>query len=170
MLNPINTEAVIRDGGAIGRFPGEIHEGVGWWVGACLVVTAQANRIAVARDGHETSAAFYKRLCRGAINAQHFACSVAELRVADETSLIQTMKELGSVPGALVTTTVGDDGAETVRISLYDREGQPLGEEAGLARIRRMIAEDHVPIPVNGQAKGRVEQYAPQAVEEGATE
>ncbi|NUK85335.1 hypothetical protein [Streptomyces lunaelactis] len=170
MLNPINTDAVVLDGAVIGQFPVEIHEGVGWWVGACLVVTAKANRIAVAHDGHGTSATFYERLCRGAINAQHFACTVADLRVADEASLIRTMKELGSVPGALVTTTVGDDGAETVRISLYDREGQPLGEEAGLARIRRMIAEDHVPIPVNDRSKGRVEQYSRQVAEEGVEE
>ncbi|MFD8378943.1 hypothetical protein ACFV2X_10440 [Streptomyces sp. NPDC059679] len=169
MLNPIDTAAVIRDGGAIGCFPGEIHEGVAWWVGACLVVATQAHRIVVGYDGCATSAVFYRRFCRGAVNAQHFACAVTDLRVATEAILVQTTQELGAVPGALVTTTV-DDGVEQVKIALYDGEGHPLGEETGLARIRHMIAGDRVPIPVNEQAKGRVELYPWQSAPEGATE
>ncbi|MEV5506957.1 hypothetical protein [Streptomyces orinoci] len=158
MLNPIDTEKVIRDGGAIGRYPDQIHEGVGWWVGACLVVVTQAARVAVAYDSRATSASFYRCLCRGAMNAQHFACTISDLHIADEHQLRAAMKELGGVPGALVTTTVTDE-AETVRIALYDRHGQHLTEDAGLARIRQMIADGHVPIPVNEQARGHIEHY-----------
>lgn len=158
MLNPIDAEAVIRDGGAVGQFPGEIHEGVAWWIGACLVVTTKAACIAVAHDGQATSASFHRRLCRGAVNAQHYACRVMDLRVADEDDLLAAMKELGSVPGVLATTTVSGEG-ERVRIAVYDDHGSPLADEAGLAAIRRMIAEDRVPIPVNDRAKGRVEHY-----------
>lgn len=55
MLNPIDTTAVIRDGGAIGRYPDQIHKAVGWWMGSCLVVTTKTPRLAVAHDGHPTS-------------------------------------------------------------------------------------------------------------------
>lgn len=169
MLNPIDPEAVIRDGGAIGRYPGEIHEGVAWWVGACLVVTAKAASIVVAHDGNATSASFHRRLCWGAVNAQHFACTVVDLRAADKVELLAAMEELGSVPGVLVTTT--DEGeAKTVRIALYDAEGRPLTEDTGLAAIRRMIAEDRVPIPVNDGAKGQVEHYTRLTSGEGAGE
>ncbi|WFB09421.1 hypothetical protein LRS74_22025 [Streptomyces sp. LX-29] len=158
MLNPINAEGVIRDGGAVGRFPGEIHEGVAWWVGACLVVVTKAARIAVAHDGHPTSTSFHERLCRGAMNAEHYACRVMDLRAADEAALLAATNDLGSVPGVMVTTTATEEG-ETVRIAVYDAQGCPLAEEAGLAKIRRLIAEDRVPIPVNADAKGRVELY-----------
>ncbi|MFI2078107.1 hypothetical protein [Streptomyces triculaminicus] len=158
MLNQVDAEKVIRDGSASGRFPGEIHEGVGWWVGACLVAVTRATRIAVAYDGRATSATFHRRLCRGAMNAQHFACTVHDLHVAGEDKLLAAMKDLGGAPGALVTTTAGNNG-EMVRIAVYGRDGQVLGEDAGLARIRRLITEDRVPRPVNGQARGRIEHY-----------
>lgn len=166
MLNPINTETVIRGGGAAGRLPGEIHEGVAWWMGACLVVVSKAGCIAVAHDGQVTSASFHDRLCRGAVNAEHYACRVMDLQLADEAALLSAMKDLGQVPGALVTTTVTEDG-EKVRIALYDGQGRVLSEEGGLAKIRRMIAEDRVPIPVNAGAKGRVEHYTRSSVERG---
>ncbi|MFI9584067.1 hypothetical protein ACIHCQ_19985 [Streptomyces sp. NPDC052236] len=158
MLNSIDTAAVIRDGGAVGQFPGEIHEGVAWWIAACLVVTTKASRIAVAHDGHNTSVGFYDRLCRGAGNAQHYACRVTDVGVADQDELLAAMKDLGSVPGIRVTTTAAPEG-ETVHIAVYDDQGFPLTEDAGLAMIRRLIAEDRVPIPVNAQAKGYVEPY-----------
>ncbi|BBJ44062.1 hypothetical protein SSPO_067800 [Streptomyces antimycoticus] len=168
MLNPIDVAAVIRDGGAIGRFPDEIHVGVAWWMGASLVVLTRADRIVVAHDGHPTSSRFHERFCRGAVNARHFACVVVDLRVSDESGLMRVTQEFGAVPGALITTT--GDGVDTVRISLYDGGGHPLGEESGLAAIRDMIAEDRVPIPVNEQARGRVERYRSPATGGGAAE
>ncbi|MFE9553578.1 hypothetical protein ACFYOD_08830 [Streptomyces sp. NPDC006703] len=159
MLNPINTDAVIRGGGAHGRFPDGIHEAVGWWLGACFVSTLKAQRIVVAYDGRATSVLFHQRLCRGAINAQHYACTVLTLRVADEGTLLRAMTELGDVPGARVSTTTGLEGTEAVSIVLYGPDGKPLDEDTGLASIRRMIANDRVPIPVNETAKGRIENY-----------
>ncbi|GHF73994.1 hypothetical protein GCM10010218_63890 [Streptomyces mashuensis] len=158
MLNPVDAEKVIRDGAAAGRYPDDIHEGVAWWVGACLVAVTQAARIAVAYDGRATSVTFHRRLCHGAVNAQHFACTVHDLHVAGEDELRVAMKDLGGVPGALVTTSI-DNGGERVRIVLYGRDSQVLGEDAGLARIRRLITEDRVPRPVNDQARGRIEPY-----------
>ncbi|MGO4418024.1 hypothetical protein AB4Z54_04455 [Streptomyces sp. MCAF7] len=158
MLKPIDTNTVIRDGAASGRFPGQIHEGVAWWIGACLVVATKTNRIAVAHDGHSTSAIFHERLCRGAINARHYACHVSVLGTADEAGLLAAMAALGHMPGVLITTTTTDDGA-TVRVALYDTDGKPLAEDTGLAIIRRLVADDQVPIPVNDQAKGRVEHH-----------
>ncbi|MGI5337348.1 hypothetical protein ACQEVS_08105 [Streptomyces sp. CA-181903] len=161
MLNPIDPETVIRDGGAAGRYPDEIHEGVAWWVGACLVVATRAARIAVAHDGNPTSLLFHRRLCRGVMNAQHFACTIHDLHHADRVGLLAAMKELGGAPGAMVTTTSAG-GVETVAIMLFDRHGEPLAEEAGLARIRQMIADDQVPRPVNDQARGCLKPYSGQ--------
>ncbi|MGW3570147.1 hypothetical protein ACWDSL_40835 [Streptomyces sp. NPDC000941] len=149
---------MIRDGAASGRFPGEIHEGVAWWIGACLVVATKTNRIVVAHNGHPTSVIFHERLCRGAINARHYACHVTVLGTADEAGLLAAMAALGYLPGALITTAAAEDG-ETVRIALYDADGKPLTEDTGLAVIRRLVADDQVPIPVNEQAKGHVEHH-----------
>ncbi|MBL1120923.1 hypothetical protein JK364_53060 [Streptomyces sp. 110] len=158
MLKPIDTDTVIRDGAASGRFPGQIHEGVAWWIGACFVVATRTNRMAIAHDGHPTSALFHERLCQGAINAQHYACHVTALGTADETGLLAVMAHLGHMPGALITTTTAEDG-KTVRIALYDTDGKPLTEDTGMSIIRRLVADDQVPIPVNDQAKGRVEHH-----------
>ncbi|GGP84636.1 hypothetical protein [Streptomyces melanogenes] len=168
MLNPIDTDKVIRDGGAHGRFPGEVHEAVGWWLGACLVTELKVHRIAVAHDGRASSVVFFQRLCRGAVNAQHYTCTVLSLRVADEDILRRAMDELGGVPGARVSSS-GPDGAETISIILYGADGKHLDEDTGLAAIRRAIALDRVPIPVNAAAKGRVEHY-PHPVEASPTE
>ncbi|MET8678211.1 STM4013/SEN3800 family hydrolase [Streptomyces sp. NPDC004647] len=159
MLNPIDTEAVIRDGRIAGRFPGEIHEGVAWWVGSCFVVVSEAHRIAVAYDHRPTSTEFHSRFCNGAINAQHYACHVTTLgRPCGEKELLSAMEELGDVPGALITSSSGD-GADAVTITLFDRDGRAVDEGNGLADIRRMITDDRVPLPVNDAARGRVTPY-----------
>ncbi|MET7904020.1 hypothetical protein ABZS86_22270 [Streptomyces sp. NPDC005355] len=155
MLNPIDSDAVIRDGCIAGAFPGEIHEGVAWWVGACFVVVHEARRLAVAYDGHPTTAAFHRRLCQGAINAQHFGCLVCDLGTADEDQLHRAMKHLGGVPGVFLSTA-DDGGRRTVSIRLYDALGQPVTEDTGIAKVRQMIAADQVPLPVNERAKGRI--------------
>lgn len=155
MLNPIDTDAVIRDGRITGAFPGEIHEGVAWWVAACFVVVSQARQMAVAHDSHPATAEFHQRFCRGAVNAEHFGCQVSSLGTADEAQLLHAMRELGGVPGALLTTTDGC-GRQTVTIRLYDADGQPVTDDTGLARLRAMIASDRVPLPVNDQARGRI--------------
>ena len=159
MLNPIDTDAVIRDGRVVGVYPDEIHEGVAWWVAACFVVISRARRMAVAHDGHPTTAEFHQRFCRGATNAQHFGCQVSSLGTADEVQLLHAMKQLGGVPGALLTTTDGG-GRQTVTIRLYDVDGQSVTEDTGLAALRQMIASDRVPIPVNDQAKGSITERA----------
>jgi hypothetical protein len=155
VLKPIDSDAVIRDGRVAGAFPDEIHEGVAWWVAACFVVVSQARQMAVAHDSHPATAEFHRRFCRGAINAEHFGCQVSSLGTADEAQLLHAMKQLGGVPGALLTTT-DDGGRQTVTIRLYDADGQPVTEDTGLARVRQMIASDRVPVPVNDQAKGSI--------------
>lgn len=160
MLNPIDTDAVIRDGGAVGQFPGEIHEGVAWWVASCFVVIIKADRLAVAYDNHPATQEFFHRFCRGAINAQHYACTVTTLAGVEEEELLRFMKEHAPLAGAYLHTSSGPDKTDTVHISLYDENGHLLDEDSGLDHLRRMIAEDRVPIPVNDQAKGHIEQHA----------
>ncbi|MBT2446820.1 hypothetical protein J7F03_06965 [Streptomyces sp. ISL-43] len=154
MPNPIDTDAVIRDGGATGHFPHEIHTGVAWWMAACYVVTARADRLVVAYDGQSATAELFDRMCLGAINAQHYACLVLDRGVADRDDLLAAMKELGCVPGMYAATRNG-----TATLTLYDGDGAPLTDRTGLHLIRRMIAEDRVPIPVNTGSKGRIRRY-----------
>ncbi|MFI9825282.1 hypothetical protein ACIHFC_33320 [Streptomyces sp. NPDC052013] len=160
MLNPIDTAAVVRDGGAVGQYPGQIHEGVAWWLGACQVVTLRASRLAVAHDGHPLSATFADRLCSGAINAQHYACSVRHLGPQPEPDLLASMNDHHRAPGAWVSTEDAG-GITTVRIRLYGPDGALLDDDTGLAAIRSLITEDRVPIPVNDQAKGTIEACHP---------
>ncbi|MFF5128593.1 hypothetical protein ACFY41_16920 [Streptomyces syringium] len=157
MLNPINAEAVIRDGQVSGVFPDEIHEGVAWWVASCFVVVSQTQSLAVARDDHPITAEFFRRFCRGAVNAQHWACAVHDLGLAEERQLLRAMHELGAVPGALLTTAEHEE-QRSVTIRLYGSDGRRFSDSTGLGVIREMIANDHVPIPVNNGAKGHVEE------------
>ncbi|MET7621588.1 hypothetical protein [Streptomyces sp. NPDC005408] len=158
MLKPIDAERVIRDRQVSGRFPGDLHEGVAWWVAACFVAAAKTHRMAVAYDGRESTEQFRRHFHQGAINAQHFACHIHDLGQADETQLLHAMKHLGA-PGAHLSTTPVDD-VLVATIRLYEADGELLDEDTGLARIRDMIARDQVPIPVNAAAKGRVEDHS----------
>jgi hypothetical protein len=157
VLNPINAEAVIRDGGAVGRFPGEIHEGVAWWLGACFVDLNSATRLAVGSDGQPVTAEFFRRLCNGAVNAHHHACQVTAIPGITQDAFLAYTRRHQPLAGAYVATAPGQDGAAVVRIRLYDAHGQLLQEDNGLARIRAMIAEDRVPIPVSDSARGTIE-------------
>ncbi|WP_328771738.1 hypothetical protein [Streptomyces sp. NBC_00286] len=166
MLNSIDTEAVIRDGGAVGTYPGEIHKAVAWWLGACLVVTQKARRIVVAHDGHPLTPEFAQRFCRGAINAQHYACNVRFIGHQTEEHLLRTLACFNGVPGAMVRAS-GVAEAPTVHIKLFNSHGILLDDTNGLAGIRRLIAEDRVPIPVNAKAKGTIEPWHDQFTEGG---
>ncbi|MEV6956859.1 hypothetical protein [Streptomyces sp. NPDC051183] len=159
MLNRIDVDAVVRDGGASGRVPEQIHSGVAWWLASCFVVVTRANQLVVAHDGHEASSEFFDRLCRGAINARHYACKVYDHGIAKEDELLIAMTALGGVPGMHVKTDPGDNGAQVVTITLYGKDGKPLTDESGLILIRQMISEDQVPIPVNEHARGTIEPY-----------
>ncbi|MBV9025973.1 MAG: hypothetical protein JO362_19785 [Streptomycetaceae bacterium] len=166
MLNPIDTDSVIRDGGAVGKYPNEIHEGVAWWLGACLVITQQATRIAVAHDGHPITTKFAHRFCSGAINAQHYACNVRFIGHQTEEQLLKALTHFNGVPGAMLTAS-GTDDAPTIHIKLFNHQGIVLDNTNGLAEIRRLIAEDRVPIPVNTQAKGTIEPWQHRLAEGG---
>jgi dTMP kinase len=168
VLNPIDTESVIRDGGAVGRFPGEIHEGVAWWLGACFVVVRGASQLVVGHDGHPTTAEFYRRFRNGAVNARHFACKVTAAGQVMQDDFLALLRARGSLGGAYLATESEPGLTQVVRIRLYDGSGQPIQEDTGLARIRAMIAEDRVPIPVSGSAKGTIEPFTPNMP--GATE
>ncbi|MEW1544945.1 hypothetical protein [Streptomyces tsukubensis] len=159
MLNPIDTDHVIRDGGAHGRVPDQVHAGVAWWIAACFVVTMRARRLVVAHDGRAASAEFFDLLLRGAVNARHYACQVLDLGRADEGSLLAAMHRIADAPGILVTTKEASNKTVHVTIALFGRDGRPVDEPGGLAAIRRMIAEDRVPIPVNKSSKGSVRPY-----------
>ncbi|MGW7610985.1 hypothetical protein ACWGKW_27685 [Streptomyces sp. NPDC054766] len=159
MLNPIDTTAVIRDGGAVGHYPGQIHQAVGWWLGACLIVTMKTSRLAVAHDGHPVSVGFADRLSRGAINAEHYACHVRHLGQQPEAELLAAANAF-EAPAARVSTGAAN-GTDTVRIRLYTPHGTLLDEANGLAAIRDLIDRDRVPIPVNTQAKGTIESWPP---------
>lgn len=161
MLNPVDTAAVIRNGGMTGRFPGKIHAGVAWWVGACFVVVRQAEQLAVGHDGQSATAEFVRRFCNGAINAQHYRCTVLLLDSVTEGALREFVHVARATPGAYLSTHTASDGSETVRIRLFGDDGEEIDENTELADIRRMIAEDHVPIPVSDSARGTIQHVEP---------
>ncbi|WP_329176325.1 hypothetical protein [Streptomyces sp. NBC_01477] len=165
MLNPIDTDAVIRDGGAVGRFPGEIHEGVAWWLGAGFVALTAARQLAVGSDGGPVTAEFFRRLCRGAVNAHHHACRVTAIDSIAEDAFLAYVRRRLPLASAYLAVSDGPDGTHVIRIRLCDADGLLLQEDTGLAAIRRMIAEDRVPIPVSDSARGTIEHLAPTAPE-----
>ncbi|MET8411800.1 hypothetical protein ABZV34_27515 [Streptomyces sp. NPDC005195] len=165
MLNSIDTAAVIRDGGAVGRYPDQIHDAVGWWLGACMVVTTQISRLAVAHDGHPVSVRFAHKLCQGAINAQHYACNVRYLGDQPEPELLALATGPLEASAAWISTSPAAD-RDTVQIRLYAKDGKLLDETTGLAGIRDLIDRDRVPIPVNSRAKGTIEGWPSEATTE----
>jgi hypothetical protein len=165
VLNPIDTDAVIRDGGAVGRFPGAIHEGVAWWLGASFVALTAAKQLVVGSDGGPITAEFFRRLCRGAVNAHHHACRVTAIDGITEGAVLAYVQTRRPLASAYLATTDYPDGTHVIRIRLYDAGGLMLQEDTGLAVIRRMIAEDRVPIPVSDSARGTIEHLAPTAAE-----
>ncbi|MYS22829.1 hypothetical protein GA0115240_144886 [Streptomyces sp. DvalAA-14] len=165
MLNPIDTEAVIRDGGAVGRFPGEIHEGVAWWLGACFVALTSATRLAVGGDGGPVTAEFFRRLCNGAVNAHHHACQVTAINGINEGAFLAHTQRHQPLASAYLATTPAPDGADIIRIRLYGTDGLLIQEDTGLGLIRRMITEDRVPIPVSDSARGAIAHHSPTAAE-----
>jgi hypothetical protein len=165
VLNPVDTDAVIRNGGALGHFPGEIHEGVAWWLGASFVALTAAEQLAVGSDGGPVTAEFFRRLCRGAVNAHHHACRVTAIDGIAEDVFLAYVRSRRPLAGGYVAATRGRDGTHLIRIRLYDADGLLLDEDTGLAVIRRMIAEDRVPIPVSDSARGTIEHLAPTAAE-----
>ncbi|MFI0941215.1 hypothetical protein [Streptomyces sp. NPDC021020] len=165
MLKPIDTDAVIRDGGAVGRFPGEIHEGVAWWLGAAFVALTAAAQLAVGSDGGPVTAEFFRRLCRGAVNSRHHACRVTAIGGITEDAFLAYTRHHRPLAGAYLAAADSPDGTHVIRIRLYDADGLLLREDTGLAAIRRMISEDRVPIPVSDSARGTIEHIAPTAAE-----
>lgn len=153
MLNPIDAAAVLRDGRAAGLHPSQIHTGVAWWLGACLVVTQQAAKVAVAHDGNHLSAAYAARLARGATNAQHYRCHVTVyLSPTSTEELRERAREMGAPCAYLTTSTDGE-----VVIALFDAKGKALTEESGMATIRNLIQRERVPLSVNDSSRGTIE-------------
>ncbi|MFI5986484.1 hypothetical protein ACIBEA_37195 [Streptomyces sp. NPDC051555] len=146
---------MIRDGQISGECPGQIHDGVAWWVGACFVAVAKTSRLAVAHDGRTHTGTFHLRFLQGAINSGHWACEVTDVGAADEAGLLHAMTTLGGVPGAFLATS-GDRSPLMLGIRLYDADGRSVEDHNGLGDIRDMIDADRVPLPVNDACKGRV--------------
>ncbi|MEU6647734.1 hypothetical protein ABZ863_35155 [Saccharomonospora sp. NPDC046836] len=152
MLNPIDTASVIREGGAVGIHRSDLHEGVAWWLGSCLVVTHQVRRLLVAHSSSPLIATYADRLCRGATNARHYACEVTTMGARTEEEFLSALQE-APVAGAWLSDSDG-----YVRIRLHGPGGEVL-QGAGLATIRDMISRDLVPIPVNDRAKGTIRPW-----------
>ncbi|WP_299535347.1 hypothetical protein [uncultured Streptomyces sp.] len=155
MLSSAGADAIFTERSVRGRFPDQVHQGIGWWLGACLVVTQQASRLAVAHDGHPVVSEIAARLCRGAINAQHYRCQVQYLGHSSTDDFFSAMKASGGACGAWLDAS-DDLGVTTVEITLYSRGGLAL-PPAALRGIRLLMERDQVPIPVNDAARGAIQ-------------
>jgi phosphomannomutase len=151
VLNPIELRAVVAGRHVHGHHPDEIHPGVAWWTGACLIKVQKVHGVALVHDGRELSQVFADRFARGAINCEHYAATVSDLGVGDLALLHFAIRTL-QVPGVHITTTDTDE----VALDLFDANANPIDENRGLARIRALMQADRVPIPVNAQARGRI--------------
>lgn len=153
MLNPIDAAAVIRDGRAAGLHSSQIHTGVAWWLGACLVVTQESNQVVVAHDGGTLSAEYAAKFARGAVNAQHYRCHVIALvSPTNQDELLEYAQKMGGVLSAHITSSPAGE----VTVALFDVNGKALTEESGMAAIRDLIERDRVPLPVNDSCRGTI--------------
>lgn len=158
MLRPVDLPTVFADDRIHGTDygyqetddPAQIHAGVAWWVGGCLVLTAGMHGVVLVHDGSELAQDYARSFGQGATNCQHYAATVSVLGQGDQDLLAYGIRTL-QVPGALITSQ-----DKQVTIQLFAADGTAITEGGGLERICDLIARDRVPIPVNQQAKGRV--------------
>lgn len=158
MLRPVDLPTVFADDRIHGtnygyqdtKDPAQVHAGLAWWVGGCLVLTTKSHGVVLVHDGTELGRDYAHSLGQGATNCEHYAATVSALGAGGEDLLAYGIRAL-QVPGALVTT-VGDQ----VTIRLFAADGTQMTEGTGLEWICDLIARDRVPLPVNSQAQGRV--------------
>ncbi|MBV6700380.1 hypothetical protein [Kitasatospora aureofaciens] len=170
MLRPVDLPTVFADDRIHGtdhgykdtKNPDQIHAGVAWWVGACLVLTTRSHGVALVHDGTELGHAYATNFSKGAINCQHYAATVSVIGEGGEELLQYGIRTL-QIPGALITTK-----GTKVTIRLFAADGSPVTEGTGLERICDLIARDKVPIPVNDADRGRV-VYRPDLADHYAT-
>ena len=160
MLRPVDLPTVFADDRIHGtdhghkntKDPAQIHAGLAWWVGSCLVLTTRSHGVVLVHDGTELGRDYARSFGQGATNCEHYAATVTVLGQGSEDLLAYGIRTL-QAPGALITT----DG-DQVTVRLFAADSSPMTEGTGLERICDLIARDRVPIPVNEEAKGRIVQ------------
>lgn len=162
MLRPVDLPTVFADDRIHGTDygyqdtddPAQVHAGIAWWVGGCLVLTTGVHAVVLVHDGTELARGYARSFGQGATNCKHYAATVSVLGQGDQDLLAYGIRTL-QVPGVLIAT----DG-DKVTIRLFAADGSSMTAGTGLERICDLIARDRVPIPVNDQARGRVVQRA----------
>ncbi|GLY33464.1 hypothetical protein [Kineosporia sp. NBRC 101731] len=130
----------------------QVHTGLAWWIGACLVLTANTRAVALVHDGTPLAHNYARAFAQGAINVHPNAAVVSIVAPGAMPELIHAAMALAA-PGVLMTTV-----DRQITIQLIDPSGAAITMESGLGPIRDLIAADRTPRPVDTAFKGRIEQ------------
>ncbi|MEC9373767.1 MAG: phosphomannomutase/phosphoglucomutase, partial [Planctomycetota bacterium] len=148
-----------------GRYPDPLDEKIAWKIGAgaAVYLTADAaaagettpmmRNIVVGRDMRKSSPSMAKALAKGITD---FGANVIDVGLVDTPFVYFAVNKLDCAGG--VQTTASHNPPEYNGFKVSKRRARPVGENSGLAEIRKQAAiadPDKVPADINS---GRVEQ------------
>ncbi|GAA0423940.1 phosphomannomutase/phosphoglucomutase [Streptomyces luteireticuli] len=126
-----------------GEVPNELNPGIAEKVGALFVRLTAAQKIIVARDMRSTSPTLADAFAHGATRA---GADVILAGLGSTDYLYYASGHMG-LPGAMITAS--HNPAKDNGIKLCKAGAAPIGEDTGLARIRRWLEDDDIPAPAN---------------------
>lgn len=149
----MNPEVVFKAYDLRGRTDtGELDDVLYERVGRGLVDLLDAEQVAVGRDCRASSGGFFEALARGITGAGADVIDLGEV----PTDLVYFYSGAHSVPGAMITASHNPPNYNGLKLC---RPGAaPIGEDTGLAEIKRFVAEGE---PGPGGAGGSVSHVDP---------
>jgi Phosphomannomutase len=123
-----------------GVYPGEINEEAARAIGAAFVDYLKAKRIAVSRDMRLSSPSLAEAFIDGAVSQ---GCDVVDYGMMATDMLYFAVARDGHDGGVQITASHNPkqyNGMKMVR-----KDAWPLSGDEGLAEIRQMITDDHIP-------------------------
>jgi phosphomannomutase len=146
---PADLDAIFKAYDIRGVYPDEIDESVAGGVGNAFVQFTKARRVLVGRDARPSSPSLVKAFIEGATAA---GADVVDLGLAS-TDLVYFAAGRLDAPAAMFTAS--HNPARYNGIKLCREGAKPVGEETGLAEIKKAVAAG---TPVTAGTPGRVEQ------------
>ena len=132
-----------------GIYPDEIDEVACYRIGAAFVAFAAASKIVVARDMRLSSEPLAAAFIEGATGGGADVIDIGEV----STDTLYFASGQHRVPGAMFTASHNPAHYNGIKLCLA--EAAPVGEETGLAEIRRLAEEGVPPAPVPGSVGKR---------------
>ncbi len=136
--------------GVVGQ---EINESVAELIGAAVVETLSARKLAVGRDMREHSPRLEAALIRGITGAGADAISIGQCSTPMSYFAAATL----DVDGSVMVTASHNPGMDN-GFKFSKRGGQPMGTGTGLERIRELVISGDAGDIVNTGSQGNVEK------------